>query len=282
MKNNKELLTVIMVSYYSHKMIYECIKTIPSNLNILIVNNALEDDLKSKINYKKNLKILQPPKNLGNGGGANFALNLTKTKYAIYIDVDTRFESSIFDQLLNIAQKENDWAIISPNISNYNYKNEFIIKHKNEYLSEMKFVEGCALLFNLNKIKKLGFYDENFFLYYEEDDLFFRYIKANLKILLAKKIFIQHIGNSSVDTRYKEEIELNRNWHLMWSKFYFYKKNYSYFTAIFQTYKSLVSSFLKTIFYFLIKNKKYKIYLNRLSGLINSYIGNSSSRRPKI
>ena len=146
----------------------------------------------------------------------------------------------------------------------------------------MNFVEGCASLFNLPEIKKIGFYDENYFLYYEENDMFFKYIKNNKKILLAKNLYIDHLGNSSINKEYFEEIELNRNWHLMWSKFYYFKKNYSYFLGFKKTFQSFLSSIIKTLFYYFINKKKYLKYKNRFSGLVNSYLNKKSWRRPNI
>ena len=34
----------------------------------------------------------------------------------------------------------------------------------------MKFVDGCCLLFNMKQMKPVGFFDKNFFLYFEETD----------------------------------------------------------------------------------------------------------------
>ena len=47
----------------------------------------------------------------------------------------------------------------------------------------MSFVEGCSLLFNVPVIKKIGLFDEKFFLYYEENDLFYRCLEDKKKIL---------------------------------------------------------------------------------------------------
>lgn len=146
----------------------------------------------------------------------------------------------------------------------------------------MKFVEGCALLFNLGKLKEYGFFDNKIFLYYEEDDLFFKCHKNNLNIILCKNIFIKHFGNSSVDKKYRFEIELNRNWHYMWSKFYYYKKNYSYMKGLKETLGHFVRSIFKLSFFYLLNKKKFLIYQNRASGLINSYINKPSWKRPNI
>ena len=69
-------------------------------------------------------------------------------------------------------------------------------------------------------------------------------------------------------------MELSRNWHWMWSTFYFNKKTYGYFKALAKVSRSFLSSIIKMIYYFLILNKdKRKIYYQRFSGLFNSILG---------
>ena len=102
-------------------------------------------------------------------------------------------------------------------------------------------------------------------------------------IYLIENSKINHKGNSSVKNIFKEEVEINRNWHLMWSTFYFYKKHFGKVTA----YKKILPKFFSAFFnilYFTITNnkKKRKIYSARFSGIFNSIIGNKSWFRPDI
>ena len=79
------------------------------------------------------------------------------------------------------------------------------------------------------------------------------------------------------------EMELSRNWHWMWSTFYFNKKHFGYLNSLFKVSGKFFSAFIKSIFYTLILNKvKRKIYYQRLSGLFNSIIGKDSWYRPKL
>ena len=103
------------------------------------------------------------------------------------------------------------------------------------------------------------------------------------KIYLDKKIIVYHEGGSSHNENINYEMELSRNWHWMWSKFYFNKKHYGYFYSLFYVSGNLFSSLIKIIFYSLmLKKKKRKIYTQRMSGLINSILGKKSWYRPNI
>jgi len=105
----------------------------------------------------------------------------------------------------------------------------------------------------------------------------------NGKIYLDQNIIIKHEGANSVNKINKIELEKNRNWHWMWSTFYFHKKYKGFFLALMIIFPKLISSFFKTLFYFLIfNNRKRDIYFYRLSGIFNSVIGKKSWYRPSL
>jgi GT2 family glycosyltransferase len=104
----------------------------------------------------------------------------------------------------------------------------------------------------------LVFFDENFFIYLEEIDLCKRIKKKKQKIYLDKSIKIQHLGGSSHNKSIDFEMELSRNWHWMWSTFYFNKKHYGYFYSLIKVSKKLFSSIIKIIYYTIIFNNDKK------------------------
>ena len=97
---------------------------------------------------------------------------------------------------------------------------------------------------------------------------------------LANRLIIDHLGfkgSFAYDKNYKVEALKIRNWHWMWSFFYYHKKNEGYFVALNKTSGKLIKSFLKTIYYFISFNKNERIrYLYRFLGLINSMTGKKS------
>ena len=107
--------------------------------------------------------------------------------------------------------------------------------------------------------------------------------KKNGKIYLDRLIKIDHHGSKSVNNINKFELEKSRNWHWMWSTFYFHKKYKGFFLAFIIISPKLFSSLMKTIIYSLLFNKnKRDIYFCRLSGIVNSIVGNKSWYRPSL
>ena len=105
-------------------------------------------------------------------------------------------------------------------------------------------------------------------------------IKIKKFISIRKqKLFI--IGAKSTNLGF--EFEKCRNWHWMWSSFYFYKKNNNYFLAVLKFAPILLINFLKFLFFSIVFNYKKKIiYYMRMTGIFNSMIGKSSWYRPKL
>ena len=159
----------------------------------------------------------------------------------------------------------------------------------------VKSVDGYAMLLNKKKfntimedkighnLEKKNYFDENFFMYCENDDLCRRIIRKGGNIFVVPNAKIHHLGAKSVNDKYENEVEFSRNWHWIWSKFYFHKKHSGFFEALLDGYPKFFLSIIKCLFYLFINNKKKKkIYYNRASGFYNALVGNSSWYRPKL
>ena len=278
-------VTVIFVSFHSDDIIENSIATIDQKIKIVVVENSRNITFKTKLEKKySNLKVIIPDKNLGNGAGINLGLKNIKTKYAFYLDVDTVLYPDTIKNLIVAASEIKKFSILAPKINNFEYKNDCYLENGNskKYFN-MRFVTGCALFFDIKLFNEVGFFDEKIFLYFEENDFYERCLKKGKSIFLVNNSKIDHKGNSSVKEIYKDEIEINRNWHLMWSTFYFYKKHFGIIFAYKKILPKLFSALFNIFFYSVTYNKKKrKIYSARFSGLFNSVIGNKSWFRPNI
>ena len=281
---NYNNLTIFFVSYYSKNSIEKLIKKINKKIKIIIVENAQEKNFNEKFKNYRNVRIINSKINTGQTGGINIGLKNINTKYSIYMDSDINFNLSLIDNFLKYAEKIKDFVILGPQHEKSKYNKDFISKIKSEYKDtiRMKLIHGHFLFFKMYNVKKVGFYDENYFLYYDETDYCLRAYRNKQKIYIIPKLKVFHKGSGSVNIKNKVEIEIHKHWHFMWSKFYYYKKNYTYFLAIKKTLPDLIKSSFKLIIFCLINRKKKLIYYNQLNGLINSYLGNKSFKRLRL
>ena len=248
-------LTFIIVTFKSEHIIYDCIESLPVNSNIIIVENSnnheLKEDLEKK--YPKIKVVVQ--ENIGMGAANNRGIKLCKTDYAFVINPDVKFYKDTLDELISFSLSTNDYSILAPisddlDYPNYKIKNKKIFNNKLDFLS-VDSVDGFAMLINKNKFKDNIYFDENFFLYLENDDLCLKKKKENTNIYVVKKAKINHLGGKSPSIIYQKEIEYSRNWHWMWSKFYFNKKHYGHSKALLIGFPTLINSMIKLFYYFL-------------------------------
>jgi len=277
-------LSVVVVTFKPDlDILNKCLKSINEKIKIIIVDNSSKlkiDDLSK--NAHKNISIIHSS-NVGNGEGINVGVEAANCKYVLYLDVDSEIDINFIENIYTYANKIGDFAVLAPMLEKYEYRKKDIKKNVNFDYDEMYFVEGAVMLINCdNTFKKNIVFDKKIFLYWEESDFLFQCIKNKQKVYLLKNLFAKHIGNSSVNKSYIDEINLNRNWHYLWSKFYYFNKNFGVLYAYKETLRQFISAIFKYFLYSLIKNDKSKIYKERMSGLYNSYIGRSSFRRPNI
>ena len=104
--------------------------------------------------------------------------------------------------------------------------------------------------------------------------------KKKEKIYIIRKSRIDHLGSSSSSDNETKDFEYLRNWHWMWSKFYFNKKHSGYLISIIKIFPNLISASLKFFLYFILfQAHKKNIYKMRILGIYNSLIGKKSYYR---
>ena len=280
-------LTFIIVTFKSEHIIHECIESLPKDSNIIIIENSNNQELKKQLEEKYSKIDVVVQENSGMGAANNKGIKLCKTDYAFVINPDVKFHKDTIQELIALSLKYNDYSILAPisddiKYPNYKINNKKIENDDPDFLS-VDSVDGYAMLINKNKFNDNIYFDENFFLYLENDDLCLRKKRENNKIYVAKKAKIHHLGGKSHLTIHEKEIEFLRNWHWMWSKFYFNKKHYGYLKALLISLPTLISSMIRFFYYFVTHNNfKKKIYIMRFSGLLNSMFGRKSWKRPQV
>ena len=280
---NLNNVTFIIVTYNSEQVINNCLNSLPKEASKIIIENSNNIETKNYLEKKyDNIKVFMS-ENEGMGASNNKGINKSSTQFVFVINPDTVFKNDTIKNIFEEAKSIDDFAIISPvntDINHPNYKSSGKIFTTN--IIEADSVDGFAMLINKKKFDENNFFDENFFLFLENDDLCKRIKKLGNNIYVIKNAFIDHKGFSSSTEIDKDKLENLRNWHWMWSKFYFNKKHYGFFQAFFSILPSFISSIIKIFIFTLLFNKqKRKIYQFRFSGILNSIIGRSSWYRIK-
>ena len=273
-------ITIVITTYFSEDKLIGCLKSINNKCKVIVIENSKDNELKRKLNENyKNVECKVLDENLGFAKANNIGLKMVKTKYALILNPDTILKEDALDNFLTSASKIKDFGLLGPY---FQTGKETMLENKYSPIS-VNSIKGFAMFLNLKKFNNIGFFDENFFLYFEDIDLCKRVILSGNKIYLLPNVIINHDGAKSVNFKDHMELEVNRNWHWMWSSFYYSRKYRGFIKSLIFFLPKLLFSFFKFIILkILSKNYKSKIYQYRFLGLLNSMKGNKSFYRPKI
>lgn len=287
---NKDL-TIVFSSYQSQKLLNKILTKFQSKYKIIIIENSLNYEVKKSLEKKfSNVDVIIPKENLGLAKSYNLGLSKAKTKFVFLNNPDLEINNQSIKELLICAKKIKNLGIISPTYKYENiYKNYEIYSSKREINSsilkkysviEVDFIDNNFLV-NKKNISRLSF-DQNYFLYYETADFTTNLKKIGKKLYVAKSIKFHHFGASSLPPKYSNLVRKTRSFHYNWSKFYFYKKNYSYLYALKKIYPNLIKAIKKILLGIMRFDKKLiEFSLLEILGIFTAILLCKSFYRPK-
>ena len=131
MSITRQNLSVIIVSYKSDYVIENCINSIHSEIEIIVVDNSNNDQLKEKIETKyKNVKYILSKKNLGMGAGNNLGIKNVNKDFVLILNPDVTLEKSSIDEMITASQEIENFGIIAPLSDKSEYPNYTLKKMK--------------------------------------------------------------------------------------------------------------------------------------------------------
>ena len=283
------MLTVVIPSFYSSKLVEERIHEINKNVPIIIIENSRDQDFKKKIERTfDNVRVIIPDENLGFGKAFNLGYKEAKTKMVFFTQPDVKLIENCIDKLIECVKEFKDFAIITPNdtnneiFTNYEVYNKYEdTKNQNQFLlKEVDYVD-ITWLVNKDNFDADDIWDEKIFLYFEAKDFCKRVKDSYNKIFIAENINTYHIGSASHDPKFEYFSKLNRSWHYNWSKHYFNKKHHGIIFAYKKSFGQLSRLIFKFFSAFLfLKFLKSKYVITEMYGLLSSMLCLSSFYRP--
>ena len=197
-------LSIIIVTYNSEKDIYECLDTIYSHcdipikeLEVIIVdNNSTDCDTmfnKLKTLWGEDIILIKNSSNGGYGQGNNVGIKQCSAPVVLIMNPDVRLVCPIFRKVINLFSKNKNMCILGMKqwlTLEEPSNNSFTCTYRmNGYLSTIlsalctrldfyiaKYMHFSGSCFFINKamFEAVGLFDENVFLYGEEDDIHYR------------------------------------------------------------------------------------------------------------
>ncbi|MHC1776989.1 MAG: glycosyltransferase family 2 protein [Lentimicrobium sp.] len=221
-----EKVVAITLNYNHSEITLNCINSLIrsdySNLVVIAIDNGSEPDdynLLSKGNKSDKVIIERIEKNIGYVGGVNTGLAIAQKTDAAYILVmnnDTRIDSKAISNLVEVAMKHQNLAIVSGKVYNMDepetlqYIGQKCINHnkfdypaivknmrevdEGQYDQEMEMgmLDDIYWLIPRLIFDKIGFYSTDFFLYGEQNDYALRVVNAGFKLIYTPNAKLWH------------------------------------------------------------------------------------------
>ena len=296
-------LSIIIPTFYPGKIIIKCLRSLPKESEIIIVDNGNDLELEKII---KSLKFKIKHYKIGDVGlpkSFNYGVKKSKNENILITQPDVQFEKKSILNLLLVQKNYPKAGIVSPLLfekkkySIYDHldlkldKYGKLIDKKNKNKDNkipsgdicVEAVNATAMLLKKKIIKKIKGWDENIYTYHEDIDLCLRLRIKNFQIIKTPKSIAHHVGFGSHSKKNKAKVDKSRNWHYCWTSLYFKQKHGSKIEFIIFFFKNIAKYFLKTLINSLIfQRKKTVLNFMRLRACINYLFIKKSSFRVEI
>ncbi len=237
-----------------------------SDIPVIVVNNSANKELGTQLHVrgvKNRLVFINQDVNTGFAracnDGAKRAAELFRPKYFVFLNDDTLFTQDWLKKCL-LTMEKNKWVATTPlltdlkgRIENVGYtvlpygKVRLIKNAQNK--EKIDGISATALIFQAEQFVQLGGFDERFFAYLEDVDLFLRAKKKGFRFGVTKSASVHHEGQkTSVKMQSKKAWLDFRNWILLIAKNWSREDLIKYFPKILLERVRNFSGLIKTLF----------------------------------
>lgn len=215
-------VSIIILTYNSSRFIeslLESIKDFGKNAEIIIVDNDSSDEtvkIAKKFNFTK---VFETKKNLGFAKGINFGAQKAQGKYLLFINPDAVFESGEMSDLASRLKENERIGVVGGKLIGSNRKPEksagkffnlpelflivggldekFGVRFSPRKFRKVDFVSGGFMMVRADLFKRLGGFDEKFFMYVEDMEFCYRVKKSGYNVYFSPDVVISHAGQGS-------------------------------------------------------------------------------------
>lgn len=221
MKN--PFITIVILNWNGIDDTLACLSSLAAlmypNFNVIVVDNGSTDDSLDKLRAYRNpypLIILETGCNLGYAGGNNVGMKhavANGADYVLVLNNDTEVAPDLLDRLVEAAQAHPDVGIFGPRVYYHHDPKRIwfargVWNEQTLYFSwpgqgrieseigaeecETDYVTGAALMFSAEVARRIGYFDERFFLVFEESDWCYRARKAGYRLRMISSAKVWH------------------------------------------------------------------------------------------
>lgn len=232
-------VSIIIVTYNSEKDIYECINSIIENSDIplteielvVVDNNSTGCDTmfgKLKTLWGEDIILIKNSSNGGYGQGNNLGIRQCTAPLVLIMNPDVRLICPVFKKAINLFSKDKNMCMLgmkqwltleepSTNSFTCTYRMNGYLStilsalctRLDFYIAKYMHFSGSCFFINKAMFEAVGLFDENVFLYGEEDDIHYRLLHRfkDCKMKYDKSLKYLHLTKErKPDIRYEKTL----------------------------------------------------------------------------
>ena len=228
-------LSVIILNYKVPFYLMQCLSSVEKALQsisseIIVVDNHSQDQSCDWVKqYFPKVRLLQQQENGGFSKGNNVGVKIANGKYICLLNPDTVVSETVFEKLLNFAESRNDLGAVGPqlidgtgdflpeskrNLPTPKVALQKLMKLEKNYYSSLKQEEtgkvavlvGAFMLMKKDRYEAIGGLDEDYFMYGEDIDLSYKFLKAGYQnYYIGSEKVLHYKGESTLkDEKYRK------------------------------------------------------------------------------
>lgn len=263
----KVVVSYIIVNFRTPDLVLHCIGSIREHtktqpFEIIVIDNASNDDSASKLGHLADVTFVANPDNIGFGAANNQGAEMAYGRYLFFLNSDTLLLGDAVDSFVRFMDQPSNRQVgccggdlvnerMEKQVSYGNFPSlkgivfemgfhRFFRRKFEEELSigvknmgvkvrAVDYVSGADMFVRKEMFTMLGGFDTDFFLYFEETEFAYRMKKAGYYSALLPSVQIMHLEGASHPTGIN--ISLGKAKYFESSRLKFFRKTKGHLTA---------------------------------------------------
>ena len=234
-------VSIIIVNFNTYQMTKECIDSICQmtqgvEYEIILVDNNSSDGSREYFEKDKRIRLVNANGNIGFGRANNLGFFYSKGDFIFILNSGTILYNNAILQLFNYLKENPNVGCVGSVLKDKNYnvthsystlpiwykeligQSTVCADNKNTFPAEVEMITGADIMIRRSVIYTFGLFDPDFFMYYEDTEMMWRYHRSGVKSIIINGPGIIHFGGSSLKNSYKRALMQTEGYYIYLDK----------------------------------------------------------------